>query len=229
LIAGIAASVSASIMWSSLFLKSNCPLCQRPTGKVFCIDCTRQLQRCQLSDRQIPSTTELPVFAWGTYGGTLKRAIAALKYEKKTQIAQLLGFWLAEAWLNLLSTSSQPIVIPIPLHATKLKDRGFNQAELLARSFCQVTGLQLRSQGLERSRHTIRQFELSGKEREQNLAGAFQLGSDFLHRRPVRPVLILDDIYTTGATARSAAQTLRQVGVEVCGVVAIAAALQRKN
>jgi ComF family protein len=217
------------VNWISIFLKSNCPLCQRPTGKVFCVDCTRQLQRCQLSDRQIPSTEEIPVFAWGIYGGTLKRAIAALKYDKKPQIAQPLGFWLAEAWLNFPSASNQPIVTPIPLHASKLKDRGFNQAELLARSFCQVTGLKLRSQGLERARHTIRQFELSGKEREQNLAGAFQLGSDFLHRHPARPVLLLDDIYTTGATARSAAQTLRQAGIEVCGVVAIAAALQRKN
>ena len=219
-------------MWTdvfSIFLKSNCPLCQRPTGKVFCVDCTRQLQRCQLSDRLIPSTTELSVFAWGMYGGAVKRAIAALKYDKQSQIAQPLGFWLAEAWLNLSSTSSQPIVTPIPLHATKLRERGFNQAELLARSFCQMTGLKLRSQGLERARQTIRQFELSGKEREQNLAGAFHLGSDFRHRRPVRPVLILDDIYTTGATARSAAQTLRQEGIEVCGVVAIAAALKGRG
>ena len=219
-------------MWTdvlSIFLKSSCPLCQRPTGKVFCVDCTRQLQRCQLSDRLIPSTTELPVFAWGMYGGALKRAIAALKYDKRPQIAQPLGFWLAEAWLNLPFTSIQPIVTPIPLHATKLSDRGFNQAELLARSFCQLTGLKLRSQGLERARQTVRQFELSGKEREQNLSGAFQIGSDFRHRRPIRPVLILDDIYTTGATARSAAQTLRQAGIEVCGVVAIAAALKGRG
>jgi ComF family protein len=160
------------------------------------------------------------------YGGALKRALAALKYDKKTQIARPLGFWLAEAWLNFSFASSQPIVTPIPLHATKLSDRGFNQAELIARSFCQVTGLKLRSQGLERTRHTLRQFELSGKEREQNLAGAFQLGSDFIHHRPLRPVLILDDIYTTGATARSAAQTLHQAGIEVYGVVAIAAALR---
>ena len=160
------------------------------------------------------------------YGGVLKRAIATLKYDKKTQVAQMLGSWLAEAWLNSPFTANQPIVTPIPLHATKLSERGFNQAELLARSFCQVTGLKLRSQGLERTRHTARQFELSGKEREQNLAGAFQLGSDFLHHRPTRSVLILDDIYTTGATARSAAHTLRQAGIEVCGVVAIAAALK---
>ncbi|MBE9018624.1 ComF family protein [Chroococcidiopsidales cyanobacterium LEGE 13417] len=219
-------------MWTdviSIFLKSNCPLCQRPTGKVFCVDCTRQLQHCQLSDRHVRSTTEIPVFAWGIYGGALKRAIAALKYEKKSQIAQPLGFWLADAWLNLPSTSSQPIVIPIPLHATKLRDRGFNQAELLARSFCQMTGLKLRSQGLERTRQTVRQFELPGNEREQNLVGAFHLGSDFRHRRPVRPVLILDDIYTTGATARSAAQTLRQEGIQVFGVVAIAATLKGKG
>jgi len=110
-----------------------------------------------------------------------------------------------------------------------LASGGFNQAELLARSFCQMTGLKLRSQGLERTRYTIRQFELSGKEREQNLAGAFQLGSDFRHRRPMRPVLILDDIYTTGATVGSATQTLRQEGIEVCGVIAIAAALKGRG
>ena len=92
-----------------------------------------------------------------------------------------------------------------------------------------MTGLKLRSQGLERTRQTVRQFELPGNKREQNLAGAFHLGSDFRHRRPVRPVLILDDIYTTGATARSAAQTLRQEGIQFFGVVAIAATLKGKG
>lgn len=208
----------------NLFLESNCPLCQRSTSKELCQDCVRQLQRCQL-----PHPTwqgRLPVFAWGVYGGTLKRAIAALKYENKPQLARPLGHWLAEAWLDSQLASTELIVVPIPLHVNKQKQRGFNQAALLAQSFCEMTGLKLQHNGLERIRETTAQFGISGSEREKNLAMAFELGSGFRHHRPKTSVLLLDDIYTTGATARSAAQTLQQNGIAVCGMVAIAATVK---
>lgn len=204
----------------NLFLESNCPLCQRPTSKEFCQDCVRQLQRCQLPHSSWQG--QLPIFAWGVYGGTLKRAIAVLKYENQPQLARPLGHWLAEAWLNSQLASTQVIVVPIPLHPNKQKQRGFNQAAVLAQSFCEMTGLELQQKGLERTQETTAQFGLSVSDREKNLAMAFQLGSGFRHHRPRHPVLLLDDIYTTGATARSAAQTLQQQGIVVCGMVAIA-------
>ncbi len=213
----------------NLFLESNCPLCQRPTAKEFCQDCTRQLQRCQLANSSYLWQGQLPVFAWGVYGGTLKRAIASLKYENQPQIAQPLGYWLAQAWLSSQLASIQLIVVPIPLHADKQKQRGYNQAALLAQSFCDLTGLQLQQQGLERTRGTEAQFGLSASEREKNLAMAFQAGAEFRRYRPAKPVLLLDDIYTTGATARSAAQTLRALNIRVYGVVAIAASQSRKK
>ncbi|WP_250124463.1 ComF family protein [Chroococcidiopsis sp. CCMEE 29] len=207
----------------NLFLESNCPLCQRPTAKEFCQDCTTQLQRCKLPQSSYLWQGKLPVFAWGTYGGTLKRAIASLKYENQPQIARPLGYWLAQAWLNSQLASNQLSVVPIPLHVDKQKQRGYNQAALLAQSFCDLTGLQLQQQGLERIRGTEAQFGLSVSEREKNLAMAFQAGPEFRRYRPAKPVLLLDDIYTTGATARSAAQTLRALNIRVYGVVAIAA------
>lgn len=211
----------------NLFLESNCPLCQRSTSKEFCQDCARQLQRCQSHHTQFWQG-QLPVFTWGLYGGTLKRAIAALKYENQPQVARPLGHWLAQAWLNSQLGSNRLIVVPIPLHADKQKQRGYNQAALLAQSFCDITGLQLQQMGLERVRVTEAMFSLSTSEREKNLAGAFELGRGFRRHRPSHPVLLLDDIYTTGATARSAAQTLQQLGIPVCGLVAIATT-QRKN
>ncbi len=205
----------------NLFLESQCPLCQRPTPQEFCQDCTRQLQRCKLSNHQEFWQGELPVFVWGNYSGTLKRAIAALKYDNQPQIAKPLGQWLAQAWLN-----SQPqqklVVVPIPLHAAKLKIRGYNQAELLAESFCHFTGLGLQPQGLKRIKATDAQFSLSGSQREENLADAFVLGTEFHRQRPNNRVLLLDDIYTTGATVRSAVQALQKQGIAVYGVVAIA-------
>lgn len=204
----------------NLFLQSSCPLCQRSTQKEFCQDCTRQLQRTQR--HLVLWQGELPVFVWGVYGGTLKRAIAALKYENQPQIAQPLGIWLAQAWLNSKFASSSPIVVPIPLHTNKLLHRGYNQATLIAQSFCQITGLKLHANGLERVHNTAAQFELSATEREKNLTNAFGIGSAFRRHRPTSPILILDDIYTTGATVKSAAQTLRDAGMRVYGVVAIA-------
>lgn len=212
----------------NIFLKSNCPLCQRPTSKEFCLDCTRQLQRCQLPHPSFLWQGQLPVFAWGVYGGILKRAIAALKYENQPQIARPLGQWLAQAWLNS-QLASKLIVVPIPLHADKQKQRGYNQAALLAQSFCKITGLHLQQMGLERIRGTEAQFGLSALEREKNLAMAFKLGSGFRREVPAKPILLLDDIYTTGATARSAVQTLQKLGIPVYGLVASATSQKKMS
>ena len=94
----------------------------------------------------------------------------------------------------------------------------------MAESFCSLTGLPLQQGGLERLRQTEAQFGLSFSEREKNLAMAFGLGPGFRRRRPASRVLLLDDVYTTGATTRSAAYTLHQSKIQVHGIVALAQA-----
>lgn len=211
----------------NLFLESRCPLCDRSTDTEFCLDCTRQLQKCQLARANKLEQQKLPVFVWGNYQGTLKRAIAALKYENQPQIARPLGTWLAAAWLKSQFATNQVVVVPIPLHANRQKQRGYNQATLIAESFCTATGLKLQKLGLTRQKDTDAQFSLSPQQREQNLNNAFELGT-FYRQRPKLPVLLVDDIYTTGVTARFAAQTLQQQGIAVYGMVAIATS-QRHN
>lgn len=209
----------------SLFLQSECPICQRQTPEVLCLYCQRQLQRCQINRPRQLWHSDLPVFAWGSYGGAVKRSLAVLKYDNKPQIAQPLGQWLAQAWLNShLAGDTKLTVVPIPLHPNKLRQRGYNQAELLAESFCQLTRLPLQRQGLERVRETEAQFTLGSAEREQNLKSAFAMGKGWQKSRSAASVLLLDDIYTTGATARAAADVLRRQGIRVYGLVAIAAA-----
>lgn len=164
------------------------------------------------------------MLAWGSYGGSLKQAIAALKYENQPQIARPLGQWLASCWLDHRPIPGAPIVVPIPLHPEREQQRGYNQATLIAQSFCAVTGFPLRSQGLQRQRPTQAQHQLTPRQREQNLHRAFSLGPDFATQRPSRPVLLLDDIYTTGATARAARASLKAAGNQVCGLIAVARA-----
>ncbi|HIK06111.1 MAG TPA: ComF family protein [Trichormus sp. M33_DOE_039] len=206
-----------------LFLQSHCPLCQRSTSGVICENCARQLQKCHHPQPQALWKPPIPVFSWGVYGGLIKRAIAVMKYDNQPQIARPLGQWLGEAWLlHSLHREQQIVVIPIPMHATKHKQRGYNQAALIAQSFCQTTGLKLKLNGLTRVRETQAQFSLSGSEREKNLAEAFAIGSDFLKSHKNASVLLVDDIYTTGATAKSAVQTLRQSGIAVLGLATVA-------
>jgi len=210
-----------------LFLQANCPLCQRPTSGELCLNCTRQLQKCQQKHPDALWQQPIPVFGWGGYGGMLKRAIAVMKYENQPQIARPLGQWLGEAWLlHSLHQTTQIVVVPIPLHSSKQKQRGYNQAALIAQSFCQTTGLKLKQNGLARVRQTTAQFGLSVSEREDNLTQAFAIGQDFRHSHQKTSVLLVDDIYTTGATAKSAVQTLRQHEITVLGLAAVATAIK---
>ncbi|MBD2449982.1 ComF family protein [Nostoc sp. FACHB-152] len=211
----------------NLFLQSHCPLCQRSTSTALCEYCTRQLKNCGQKNPCASWRGEIPVFGWSVYSGTIKRAIAVMKYENQPQIGQILGEWLGESWLiNSPHRHTQPIVIPIPLHPQKQKQRGYNQAALIAQGFCQTTGLKLQPNGLSRVRETKAQFGLSMTERQKNLAEAFTVGQKFRSHHPDVPVLLIDDIYTTGATTKSAVQTFRQSGIAVLGLAAVAIAIK---
>jgi ComF family protein len=204
-----------------LFLESPCPLCQRSHAQSLCLSCQRQVQRCRCDSMDAGQVGQLPIFAWGQYGGALKRAIAALKYEGNPHLAEILGTWMAESWRSV-SPFTSGIIVPIPMHPSKKRQRGFNQAELLANHFCHIAQLPIAVTGLNRDRATEAQFKLSSAEREQNLSEAFSVGKPFLQKPPSRPVWLLDDIYTTGATALSAAETLKQQGIRVQGIIVLA-------
>jgi ComF family protein len=211
----------------NLFLKPNCPLCDRSTTAIFCRYCQRQVEDCQLAKPDRYWQGDLPLFAWGKYEGAIKQSIAKLKYDGHRSIADFYGEALAASWQKNLppNVSDRLIVMPIPLHVEKLVSRGFNQAELIARRFCQLTNTKL-DLNLQRTRSTVAQFGLSKTERQANVADAFVLAQQALP--PGATVLLIDDIYTTGATVRSVAMLLKSLQIEVCGVAVVAIA-ERDN
>lgn len=207
---------------AQLWLQPTCCLCHRPGPKALCPYCWRQLQAC---GAPTPATLEpeaLRVLVWGRYESTLKQAIAALKYEGHRTLADPLGRALGHRWLATpFPTRNPPLIVPIPLHRDRQRERGFNQAELLGKGFCRQTGLTLVSQGLHRQRATAPQFGLGAAARQENLAQAFTLGPGLRRHPSPQPIVLLDDIYTTGTTVRAAAALLRRHGWPVAGVVAI--------
>ena len=214
----------------SLFLESNCPLCERAGGDVICKHCLNRIKSCQLNHQYWQKQKDVPVFAWGKYEGELKRAIAALKYHNCPELGELMGLWLGRAWCDSLcyDRAKNILVVPIPIHPNKLKQRGYNQAESIGRGFCKFTRLAMKSRGLKRIRQTKAMFDLTPQQRKENIKSAFAIGEQFEKNPPRSPVLLIDDIYTTGNTVTEAAKILRDRGIKVCGAVTVSIARTNK-
>jgi ComF family protein len=164
--------------------------------------------------------------AYGRYEEGLRDLIHLLKYGGVRPAANILGRMLAEAIVLLDPViGKEPIAtIPVPLHASKRRERGFNQAELIARAALKLnsaTGrLHLVDNVLERRRETKSQIGMTPHQRRENMRGAFAV----TRPDPVagREVLLVDDVYTTGATVSECARVLRRAGASRVWVATVA-------
>lgn len=211
----------------SFVLQAQCPLCDRPSQSVFCQDCARRLQGCRCPSPVLQVEDLPPLYCWGNYEGVLKQSLARLKYDHRPLVAEPLGEWLGQLWLESAPIDRNLVAVPIPLHKDRQQQRGYNQSELIARSFCQVTGMTLRANGLTRTLATTAQFGLSRRERYQNLSNVFKLGADLQKYKIQKDVVLVDDIFTTGATLKSASETLQKSGFRVVALVAVAISERR--
>jgi ComF family protein len=164
-------------------------------------------------DEQIPQMTHLPeielLFSASSYDTPAQQWITALKYHGVQSLALPLGQRMAEALpLTLLSGMT---VVPLPLHPRRERERGFNQALLLAQVITTQRRLSIDPHLLTRSRYTPPQVKQEDRKRRRaNLAGAFITSVPILPRH----ILLVDDVTTTGATLEEAARTLRAAGCQ---------------
>ncbi|HME58750.1 MAG TPA: phosphoribosyltransferase family protein [Terracidiphilus sp.] len=168
--------------------------------------------------------------AYGPYQDRMKAAIHALKYDRLHAVARGLGRMLAAAIAQLADEApAEMLVVPVPLHSSKHAERGFNQARSLAFHALAALGethpewrLTLAPRTLMRQRATESQFGLTPRQRRLNVKGAFEVSDPVAVT--LKNVLIVDDILTTGATARAAALTLARAGAASVWVATLARA-----
>jgi len=145
--------------------------------------------------------------ALGPYEGTLRSVLHALKYDRRRSIAPPLSRMMAAHGADVLRDAD--LVVPVPLHRRKQRERGFNQAEDLARGL----GLPV-VRALKRVRATAPQIDLSREERAANVRDAFVPRSGRTEDRPLQGLVIVlvDDVATTGATLEACARVLKRAG-----------------
>lgn len=231
---------------------ATCRLCAAPllgfTAAPVCKSCWNQLpeQACELCERcgeALPAASAdsscracrlaTPPFAkavaHGRYETTLRALLHLLKYSGMRPVAGPLGILLARKIAGLHDLPLALTVVPVPLYRGRNRQRGFNQAELLARATVRSLGerrpemtLKIAPRALERRRATESQAGLTAHQRRRNLRGAFSVPRPELIKG--KDILLIDDIYTTGATARACSQALRRAGAASVRVATVARA-----
>lgn len=179
---------------------TKCVYCGReiPDGQSVCENCT-VAEAAQLPDDDMAGGV-LHAFC---YGGVVRKLLHRLKYDDMPRLAEYAAQRLLEAYQR--HAPDIDIVCYVPIHAKRLARRGYDQSALMAAAFCREARLPF-SDELLRVRDTLPQFDLNGEERLKNMNGAFRLreGADMAGKR----VLLIDDVYTTGATVRECAACL---------------------
>ncbi len=250
-IASILETAAASV-FTTLF-PSDCRFCHSPLVKVsrlpVCNTCLEQIQKidgvtCSVCGNPIVSSlaqnqekpccgecvSSEPLFdkavAYGPYDGGLRDLIHLLKYDGVRPAANVLGRMMSEAFLDLSPSfdDGEPVIVPVPLHSSKLKQRGFNQSELIARAALKIVPLGLiNSEILRRTRPTETQTGLTREQRQRNIRGAFRVQ----HRNLLsgKDILLVDDVFTTGTTVSECARVLRKAGARHVYVATVARVL----
>ncbi len=209
------------------------PLCEECLSKIaliqppFCIKCGRSLPGssshkpglcidCQRSRKRYPFLR-----AWNVclYSEALRRCIHALKYNKRQGLAAFLSQFIIAFIRKNMVMDEFDFIVPIPLHNLKLRDRGFNQAKLLAEPIAQEFNLPI-SSNLRRVRPDISQTILSRQDRFNNTRDAFVSSRSLEFQN--KNLLLIDDVFTTGATVSECARVLYFYGARSICVLTLA-------
>lgn len=200
-----------------------CPSCKRAVAMHgdWCMECFSKWCHwsCVVHQKQSPVLKE--VFALAPYEGIVRHRLRQLKFKGKKSVVPSLQFLLQavpQDWLK-----SYDVIVPIPLHAKRQQERGFNQVDLLFKEWSNQRDLRY-EELLVRTRATEYNWNLSLQDRKANLTDAFSLNDAIRRTVPANSaILLVDDIFTSGITLTSASKVLRSAGLTEVGGLTLAA------
>lgn len=208
-----------------VLLPPACPGCGRE-GAAVCPKCLPYLARRRDEPAGVPlgltasQPRGLVQLEWCcSYSGVARAALAALKYDGELRLVEVLADQMAARWAR--AGVGGEVLVPVPVHAARLKQRGFDQAELLARAASRLLNLPVATV-LERAMRTAAQHSLSRRARAANVGGAFAVTASAAHAVKGRWIVLIDDVVTTGATFSGCAEALYVAGAHAVSGLALA-------
>jgi len=193
-----------------------CPLCGYPYA-----DKTSENHLCQACLLSPPPFVAARFVA--SYEGVLQDVLHRFKYGGDTQIGEALGEIMANFTWPLFEIRDYSMIIPVPLHIKKLRERGFNQALTLSKIIAKHHRLKLDYLSFKRTEFTQPQTTLGKKARQVSVTGVFDVAHPEKLKR--EKVILIDDVYTTGSTLTECARTLKEAGVTTIAVLTMARTL----
>lgn len=201
-----------------LIFPPRCEVCRKSGPEAMCQDCFLEIKFMK---------PHLGIHSVSTYEGSLKEAIHRFKFKNRKRLADPLGLLVVNYLSHIPSLNMKELdaIVPVPLHDKRLRERGFNQVDLVAHIINKYFGVPILS-ALERIKNTKAQFDLKREERFNNIKGAFQIkpDCDVFDKR----LLLLDDIYTTGATITECSKCLRDAGAKRVEILTLSRAVEQQ-
>ena len=200
-----------------------------------CMACKGEIQTssniylCPKCMSNLPIMPEMQTthFSPFTYAEPIRSMILELKYDSNGFIAKALAPYLAAVYLKHIQPlcTTSPIIVPVPLHRSRLNECGYNQSEVLAQEFASYTNLPIVADTLVRKQKTIIQKEMDAITRAKNMQGAFAVETNKLDKIQNQTIILLDDVYTTGATTNECANELRKNGAKNIFILTVASVI----
>ena len=182
-----------------------------------CDECNKKIKRVK-DDCCLEEDGKWFVISPYYYTGELRKAMLEYKFKGQWLYGRLFGHMMAEELAGKPLIDGYNLVVPIPLHKNRLRQRGYNQAEIIADAFAKETGLENDSRAVVRIKDTRHQSELVGADRINNVAGAFLADPE---RVRGRKILLIDDISTMGMTLNSCKRSILSAGAAKVGAAAV--------
>lgn len=186
--------------------KKKCYICGNSQESIkVCSNCYNELNNFNYEKKR--ETLGVSIYCCGLYEKNLQKLIRGLKYHKQKDLAYFQAKFMYEYWQKIQNKQSDYQVIPVPLFKTREKSRKYNHMALVAEEFCKLSGYEINLSLIKRIKDTKPQYKLSKGERKENLTNAFEIDKNYTCKKPV---LLLDDIYTTGSTFESIITELKK-------------------
>lgn len=158
--------------------------------------------------------------AAASYAGVARKMVQGLKYSDQTDLAPWMAGWMLRAGAELVADAD--VIVPVPLHRRRFFWRRYNQSAELARALSRQSGLPFEPMAVVRIKVTRQQVGLGVREREDNVRGAFKVPAEAEILVRGRKVLVIDDVYTTGATVSAVTRALKRGGASGVDVLTFA-------